>query len=42
MYSCTIVHQIEYTSTGHAADLKNIQAGAGIEIYLVCCSFYLH
>jgi hypothetical protein len=34
MYIYIIVHRAEYASTGHAADLNNIQARAGIEMYL--------
>ena len=39
MYSHIIVNQAEYTSTGHTADIKNIQAGVGIEMHLVLLVF---
>ena len=34
MCSHSIVNQAEYTSTEYAADLKHIQAGAGIEVHV--------
>jgi hypothetical protein len=39
MCSHAVVNQAEHTSTGHAAGLKNIQAGSGIEMHLDLLAF---